>query len=237
MEEILKLMEERQSSRGPFDSKRPIAREDLKRILEAGRWAPTAHNMQNFEIVAVDDRKLLDAIGNIKRPVSGTFIRENYAQLSFSVEDLRKKKTGLLGTMFPPEWQDPVKIEKAIAKAVASSMAQPLQATPLLIVITYDPAQRAPASEGDFLGIISLGCLLENLWLTAASLGIGVHILSSLSADGIEREVKKILNIPDSLKIAFSMRLGYLATPLKYLRVRREVEDFTHHNRFGNKGI
>lgn len=51
MNEMLKLVEERHSVRVPFDQKSPIAREDLLQILEAARWAPTAHNMQNFEIV------------------------------------------------------------------------------------------------------------------------------------------------------------------------------------------
>jgi hypothetical protein len=31
----------------------------------------------------------------------------------------------------------------------------------------YDNRKRAPASEGDALGLISLGCVLENMRLTA----------------------------------------------------------------------
>ena len=50
--------------------------------------------MQNFEIIVVDDKKVLDAIGSIKSTVSETFIRENYQQLSFSEEELLKKKLG-----------------------------------------------------------------------------------------------------------------------------------------------
>jgi len=105
-----------------------------------------------------------------------------------------------------------------------------------MLIVVYDPAKRAPASEGDFLGILSLGCLMENMWLMANSLGIGFHILSSLSAETVEEEVKKILNIPENLKIAFSCRLGYVVSaPAKYLRVRREKKDFTNYNKFGSK--
>ena len=47
-------------------------------------------------------------------------------------------------------------------------------------------------------------------------------------------EAKSILGIPDDRIIAFSCRLGYpISEPARYLRVRREVRDFTHHNRFG----
>jgi nitroreductase len=80
--------------------------------------------------------------------------------------------------------------------------------------------------------------VMENMWLMAQSLGIGFQIMGALGAGPVEGEVKRILNIPDDLKIAFAVCLGYpIPSSVKYLRVRREVEDFTHHNRFGNKGI
>ena len=58
MSDILELVRKRTSSRMPFDLERPVAEEQLAGILEAARWSPTAHNMQNFEIVVVDDRKV-----------------------------------------------------------------------------------------------------------------------------------------------------------------------------------
>ncbi len=233
MNEILKLICERHSSRVPFDAGRPLSGEDLTEILEAARWTPTAHNMQNFEIIVVKDKKVLEMIGNIKRPVSEIFIRENYRQLSFSEEELMRKKTGIMGAMFPPSWRNPdFKLDKADEKEIAS-MQRPLPAGPILLIVVYDPGRRAPASEGDFLGIISLGCLMENMWLAAASLGIEMHIISSLSS---EPGVRKILNIPDNLVIAFSCRLGYpVSKPAAYLRVRRDIMDFIHHNIYGNK--
>ncbi len=59
MSEILETILRRESVRVPYNPQ-PIPRKELEEILEAARWAPTAHNMQNFEIVVVDDPKLLD---------------------------------------------------------------------------------------------------------------------------------------------------------------------------------
>jgi len=101
MRELMQLLENRQSARGLFDPERAIPAEDMVKILEAARWTPTAHNMQNFEIVVVDDKQLLAAISGIKVPVDPTFIRENYPQLSFTEDELRRRKTGIMGTMFP----------------------------------------------------------------------------------------------------------------------------------------
>ena len=236
MTNILKLIEERHSSRVPFDRERPVTKQDLRQILEAGRWAPTAHNMQNFETLVIDDKKLLEKIGNIKSPISEEFIRENYEQLSFSEKELLQKKVGLLATMFPPSWTDPGKLYEVVRGSGARSLQETIQGSPMLLIVICDSRKRAPASEGDVLGIMSLGCVMENMWLMAQSLGIGFHVLSALSADTVEKEAKRILGIPEYLKIAFACRLGYpISTPNKYLRVRRDLEDFTYYNRFGNK--
>ncbi|MCX6844154.1 MAG: nitroreductase family protein [candidate division WOR-3 bacterium] len=233
MSDTLKIIKERHSVRMPFDPSRPIAKQDLRQILEAGRWAPTAHNMQNFEIVVVDDKMALQELGNIKRTVSETFIRENYQQLSFSEEELLRKKVGLLGTNFPPSWRTP-----GVKPIVEEGSMRPLLTCPTLLVVLYDPGRRAPASEGNFLGIISLGCMIENLWLAANSLGIDFHIVSSLADGPVEKEVKRNLAVPEHLRVVLSIRLGYAAAgPARHPRVRRDIEDFSHHNRFGNKGI
>ncbi|HTP57313.1 MAG TPA: nitroreductase family protein [Spirochaetia bacterium] len=226
MNEVLKLMRQRQSDRLPFDQGRKVTDRDLKLILEAGRWAPTAHNMQNYQVVAVDDRIILSAIEAINRPISDAFIQENSRQLSSSEEELVQKKVGLLASLFPPYMR--------MGGAVIPSKGMPLLPTPLLLFVLYDPRTRAPASEGDFLGIMSIGCVMENMWLAAQSLGISFQIVSSTSAPESTREIRKLLGIPQELHIAFSARLGYPTVSRgRYLRVRRNIEDFAHRNRFG----
>ena len=228
--DVLELIKGRRSSRIPFEAGRPVAKTDLKKILEAGRWAPTAHNMQNFQIVIVDDKTILGKIYAINSRISLIFIKENYKQLSFSNEELLKKKTGIMGAMFPKSWITPG------AKIDQNADSRPMPGSPLLAVVLYDPSQRAPASEGDFLGIMGLGCVMENMWIMADSLGLGFHVVSSLGSGATEKEVKRILGIPEKWKIAFTFRLGSpVSHPDRYLRVRRDIPDFTHHNRFGRR--
>lgn len=238
MTDILKLIQQRQSTRAPYDPNRPVAKDDLRQIIEAARWAPTAHNMQNFDIIVVDDKKVLEKIGNIKPQVSEAFIRENFQQLSFSKEELLQKKVGILGTMFPPDWRDPARLDKAVRESRPAPLNRRINGSPVLLIVVYDARKRAPASEGDVLGFISLGCVMENMWLMAQFLGISVHVLSVFSGNVVEKEVKQILSIPEYMKVAFAFRMGYpISESVKYLRVRRDVEMFTYHNRFGNKGF
>jgi nitroreductase len=239
MMDILELIEQRQSSRVPFDPTQRIPEDHLRQILEGARWAPTAHNMQNFEIVVVDDRQILDELANIPTETSRVFVEENYDQLSSSEEELRRRKVGLLGTMFPPSWR-----VHGVAPDLEEVHAHSILGAPIyfkmsaaFLIVLYDSRKRAPASEGDVLGMISLGCVMENMWLVAAALGIGFHVQSVMGADRVAQEVQRVLRVPEFLKIGFAVRLGYPATPATYLRVRRDVEDFTHRNRFGRKHV
>lgn len=136
-------------------------------------------------------------------------MRENYEQLSFSEEELLEKKVGILGTMFPPAWRDPAKMEEIARQSTPMPLIQRIDGSSVLLVVIYDSRKRAPASEGDVLGFISLGCVMENMWLMAQSLGIGLQILSVFSAYPVAKEVKRILNIPEYMNIAYTIRLGY----------------------------
>jgi nitroreductase len=237
---LLKLMKERQSARIPFDIKRSISQRELRQILEAGSWAPTAHNMQNFEALVVDDKKLIKKIRQFDYPVSPTFIQENYLQLSFSEHDLKKKGTGVMATMFPKSWQTPNLIPEHKPQHESEPLPEShnqLLACPVLIILLYNPAMRAPASENDFLGVMSLGCVLENMWLMASSLGISLHVVSALSDGEAGDKVKELLGIPPHLQIAISFRLGYPPASPAYLRVRRDLNSFTYHNHYGQKGF
>ncbi len=108
----------------------------------------------------------------------------------------------------------------------------------MALIVIYDSTKRAPASVGDVLGFISLGCVMENMWLTAQSLGIEFHVMSVFSGESVEDEVKRILGIPEFMKIAYAVRLGYpISKPPELPRVRRDVVELAHHNRFGNKNL
>jgi nitroreductase len=213
-----------------------VPKEDLRRILEAARWAPTAHNMQNYEIIMIDEKKLLREIGEIKSQASEDFIRENYQQLSRSKKELQRKKVGILGTRFPPSWRDPARLDEAVRETKPEPLKETIRGSQTILIVVYDSRKRAPASEGDFLGILSLGCVMENMWLMAQSLGVSFHVMSVFSSSGVHEQLVRLLGIPTYMKIAFAVRLGYpISTSVRYMRVRRDVEDFTHNNRFSNK--
>jgi nitroreductase len=238
MGDVLDLIRKRRSDRVPFDPQRPVPKEDVKRILEAARWASTPHNMQNYEVVAVDDTKVIEELGAIKFPISEAFLKESYDLLSFSEDELRRKGTGILASGFPPAWLDPSKFKEVAENAPPQPLSFAIGGSPLLMIVLFDPRQRAPGSEADFQGTMGLGTVMENMWLEATSLGISARLLVAFGDPLIEGEVKRVLGVPKEMRIAYGLRLGY---PLREgdssLRVRRELNAFAHHNRYGRRGL
>ena len=72
----------------------------------------------------------------------------------------------------------------------------------MLLIVVYDSRRRAPDSDGDLLGIMSLGCVMQTIWLMAEALGIGVQVLSAFSGRWAESDLRAILNIPVEMKLA-----------------------------------
>jgi nitroreductase len=237
MSEVLKVIKKRHSSRVPFDPSKPITKETLTQILDAARWTPTGHNMQNYEIIVVDDKATFEKIGSIKSPVQETFLRDNLTHLSYSDEELKRKKVGISAAGFPPDWVDPSKISEVVAKSPPIPVENYIRGSPVLLVVLYDPNRKAPVQAVDVYGFMSLGCLMENVWLAAEALGVGMQILSLSATASVEKEFKQLLDVPEALKIAYTIRLGYPTTPVKGIRVRRDIADFTYNNSYNKKGL
>jgi nitroreductase len=235
MRDLLDIMWQRHSCRAPFDPDRGIGEHDMQRMLDAARWSPTAHNLQNFEIVVVDDKQKLAEISTIHLPPSETFQVDESLQLSLSEAELLQEKTGLLAAMFPASWHEPDSERAAGSGARHTYLGRTISPCPALLIVVYD--RRMRNSEGDALGIMSLGCVMQNLWLMAESLAISVQILSAVGQHEIADRVRRILAIPGHMEIAFAVRLGYRVTASEsHFRVRRRIEDFTHRNRYQKRG-
>ncbi len=84
---------------------------------------------------------------------------------------------GILATQFPA-WmrKPPFKPDANDPSLTEDRFGRLIRATAVLLIVLYDPTTRAAASEGDFQGHISLGCLMQNVWLAAADRGIAVHM-------------------------------------------------------------
>ncbi len=117
-----------------------------------------------------------------------------FPQLSFSEAELLRTKTGLLASMFPASWHERDVEREAGSGARLTYLGRTISACPVLLVVTYDIRLRR--CEGDTLDIMSLGCVMQNLWLMSESLGISLQILSAVSENEVQNRLRRILAMP-----------------------------------------
>ena len=237
MSAISGIIRNRHSSRGGFDSKKPVSRDHLHEILEAARWAPTPNNMQNFELLVIDDPEQLKRICAIPDDLPERYLRETFELLRFGEKELKEKRSGMLAADYPLTWSDPDAWHpQSDIRAQLAYLGMRLDEHQTLLLVVFDKTKRAPGSEHDILGHMSLGCVMQNMWLTTEALGIGMHMLTVFSDGMVEKALQLILMLPDHMGFAFACSVGYPLVPAsKYLRVRRDIDEFVHHNRFGTK--
>lgn len=144
--------------------KRPVPEDALRAVLEAGRLAPSARNLQPWHFIVVKDPE-------IKR------------------------------------------------KLVFSSWNNFIEEAPVVIVGCGEADKK--------WAVVDVAIALENMVIAAESLGLGSCWIGYFD----EGEVKKVLKIPDRLKVVAMITLGYPAErpspPPK-----KKLEDIVHFDEF-----
>ena len=69
MNQVIENIKTRRSVRS--FSEKPISREDLSAIVEAGQYAPTAMNRQNFQFTVLTNKSKLEQLAQVIREAIG----------------------------------------------------------------------------------------------------------------------------------------------------------------------
>ncbi len=188
-----------------------VSREMIERIIEAGRFAPSAGNNQPWKFVVIDNR---DAIDEIDRKCR-MFMR--LATRIVLPHQERDKKPGGAGDAKLALWQKLV-VPRLVRK-------NPGQLDPRVV----GAGANAPASDPNFdtflgapvlilllahrhgIGEIQLDCGMcgQNMTLAAHSLGLGVCYVGLIDAINYFPIFKRKLGIIPPFELITSLALGY----------------------------
>jgi nitroreductase len=204
VERVHHLIWSRRSARVPFEPDWNVTPRELANLVEAARWAPSAYDMQNFQLVVVEDKAVLAELGAICAPVSPLFVAESSAPLA---------SNGL-----------PAPRVRRLGELIAGA--------PTLVVVVFDPTTHAPDSEHDVLGMMGLGCMLENMWLVAQVLHLDFQVLSTFAAADVAPAVEAVLGIHRPWRIAYALRIGHAPSQAASQRIRRNADGFVHRDHF-----
>jgi 5,6-dimethylbenzimidazole synthase len=173
------IIQHRRDVRGNRFLKDPIKDSDLKQILDAALHAPSVGFSQPWEFVLIKNP-------DTKQKITHSFQVENEkAKVHFS-QSLDADKQALYQNL---------KLEG-------------IEESPLNLAVFYKPHQAPVLGQTSMpdMGRFSVVCAVQNMWLMARSLNIGMGWVSILNPD----DVKSILNTPDDRELIAYLCIGYV---------------------------
>lgn len=204
-DQVLELLRTRRSVREFRD--RPVSQEAIAQILEAARFAPSAHNAESTAFVVVQDRAVMDQI---------TALAVDY--LRNIAKRLRNPITrGLMRWIAGKELEGAISgiaTFEHIAQAYDQGTDLVLHKAPVLILFHAD-------RKIGFAGV-NANLALHNAALMAEALGLGCFYTGFIVApcDRDER-IARLLNLPGDHKIYGGLALGYPRFKYRHWMERR----------------
>lgn len=200
-EPLIHCIRERRSIRSFQET--PVSDETILKILEAGRWAPSGGNSQPWEFIVVKRRDLLEKICRI-------FVRDRQQRVRDEVNFPGSSKT-------------------YIARV------------PAMIVVVADPRwkQAYPGSERtaalrrmyaenrEFIFVKSVAAAVQNMFLAAASLGLGMAWLTGFAERRMGVKLRRLLQVPQPVRLMAGLPLGYPKVTYQ-TKFRRPLQDLIH---------
>lgn len=198
---------------------RPVARDVVESILDAARWAPSAVNMQPWNVVAVTGatkEKLAEALVAAKK--SGVVEKPDCVH-------------------YPTLWEEPYKTrrkESGMALYKALGIGKDDHQKRLEAWLRNYSFFEAPAGLLFFIdrGLergswLDLGMFIQNVMIAAKAHGLDTCPQASLGE--YPQTIRGVLGTPDNMALACGMAIGYadMSAPVNRYRTEREpVEKF-----------
>jgi len=186
----MKVIQDRRSIREWTDE--PVSEEDLAKILEAGRQAPSGENAQPWRFIVVKDpatRKKLAALagGGSGRRFTAEFVTKQMHERFAGLKDEAKKKA-------------------AFEKLTSGQVSQFSENAPVTIIVcgkkdVWDTPYDTSAA-------------IENMLLMITALGLGACWVIAVCFDVREEErTKELLGIPEGFKTISLISVGHPTRP------------------------
>ncbi|HZE05738.1 MAG TPA: nitroreductase family protein [Solirubrobacteraceae bacterium] len=201
---LLEIVRHRRSVRR-FEPGRRVPRETLRRIMEAGRWAPSGANAQPWDFICVDD-------ADIRARVQEVFLRQG-ARLRSNVERF------------------PAVNKSFLANTVAIILVLGDERYKACFPQGVGAAEPEYAANNENIFFCSLGAAIQNIQLATIACGLTSAWLSGGGEEQTAGELREILHFPDTARPYGTVPIGY---PARYpdSKWRRPLEQVIHWNRF-----
>lgn len=194
--DFMKLIKGRRSVRS--FQERPVEKELIEEIIQAGRFAPSAKNRQPWKFIVITNRDFINNLSTeVKNQMKKMLKRRFFYQ--FFLKSLRKKKT--------------LQFLAAVAYSKNDSI---FYGAPVLVFVV---------SKKGVFNDESCACCAQNMMLAAHSKGLGSCWIGFAHLLGVNKKTVAELHIPEGYHIAAALIFGYSSKKEERASIRRVDAD------------
>lgn len=187
--ELIQLIKQRRSIRRFQD--KPVERELIEEIIQAGRYAPSDRNRQPWRFIIITNKE---------------YIHDLSEKVKEELKKLLRKKINV-----PKELKERENKILLAAAAYAKEDHIFFDAPVLILVLTDDK----------LFSTESTACCTQNMMLAAYSLGIGSCWIGLANVLNLNKKYLKDIGVPEGYHIAAAIVFGYPAEEKMKLPIRK----------------
>jgi nitroreductase len=243
--DLFDAIRKRHTTNGAF-ADRPIDPDHKRTILELAARAPSHFNSQPWRFIVVEDAERRKALGRIAGESmrdlmeDGRFWQQYRKYFRLTPEEVAASKDGIHIDNIPGVLKPFAKyIFTERGAAMMNSFRVPsvlgndarklVEHSPMLLGIALSHEVYKPGELTGLYTVISLGAVVQTIWLAATSLGMGFQFIST--PQEIPEKwalVSALLGVPEGFDLMLLLRLGY-----EDPNIRRPTIDWSSPQRKG----
>ncbi len=194
-DQVLELIRSRRSKR--LFKETTVEKDEIEKVLEAARFAPSGHNEQTTEFVIIQDKEIIHEIGTLTAEGIGKLAQYTRNPIG---RMMMRRALGRRGAAYvaglAPEFEGLVSMFNTGTDWI-------LRQAPVLVLFCAD-------SAGDFFARVNANLALHNAALAAETLGLGCFYAGFvvLAADR-DNGIARLVSLPETHKIYGALAMGY----------------------------
>lgn len=256
--ELLEAIVNRKTTNTRFAAKK-VSDEHIELLIKMSSHCPSHFNSQPWRFIAVTDEKIISDIAKIagdsmvQLMEDGRFWKQYRKYFRFSEEEIEKTRDGIhidhLPAVLKPfvktifsETGGKVMAKFKVPRILGNDEEKLVASSPLLFAIALTKDEYKPQELSGFYSVISLGAVVQTLWLVTTAIGMGMQFISTPGEIPEQwNMIINILKVPDDYELCAVFRMGYIDENVKRPSIdwkssqRKPIEQLAFKNVWGSR--
>lgn len=254
--DLLEAIVNRKTANSKFAEKK-VSDEHIELLIKMSSHSPSHFNSQPWRFIAVTDENVIGNIAKIagdsmvQLMEDGRFWKQYRKYFRFSDEEIEKTKDGIhidhLPAVLKPfvrtifsETGGKVMAKFKVPRILGNDEEKLVASSPLLFVICLTRDEYKKEELSGFYSVISMGAVIQTLWLVTTSIGMGMQFISTPGEIPENwKAISDMLNIPDEFEMCAIFRMGYVDPGIKRPTIdwrssqRKPIEELSYKDKWG----